>query len=171
MARDRRAIEVQFRDLKQIFAIGKDLCGQIKPTTKGPSGRQALDKRCPVKRPHSARNIGVDWHKITSELKKFCEDSKYWLEHNTYASWDELGVRFHHRLVCIHPFPNGNGTHARLMTDLLLKQNGQPIFTWGAHFFGEEVGRKKDDVRQSYLEALRDADLKKFDKLNKFVRS
>ena len=41
-------------------------------------------------------------------------------------------MRFHHRLVAIHPFPNGNGRHARLMADLLVMRSGA-----GAVFLGE----------------------------------
>jgi Fic-DOC domain mobile mystery protein B len=119
----------------------------------------------------SAKNIGVDWHNITTEVKKLCDDVNYWIRHNAYANWDELGARFHHRLICIHPFPNGNGRHARIMTDLLLKQNGQAVFTWGALSSGEEVGRGKYDVRQQYLDALRAADNKNCKKLIEFVRS
>jgi fido (protein-threonine AMPylation protein) len=42
----------------------------------------------------------------------------YWLERGTYPL-DEIAARFHHRLVAIHPFPNGKGRHGRLMADLL----------------------------------------------------
>jgi fido (protein-threonine AMPylation protein) len=46
--------------------------------------------------------------------------------------WDEFGARFHHRLVAVHPFANGNGRHARLMTETLLKSHGQALFSWGS---------------------------------------
>jgi hypothetical protein len=40
-------------------------------------------------------------------------------------------VRFHHRLVQIHPFLNGNGRHSRLMADLLVMQLGTGRFSGG----------------------------------------
>ena len=71
----------------------------------------------------SNKNIGVDWLHIPVNLKVLMDDLCYQLENNIYPL-DELAVRFHHRLVVIHPFANGNGRHARLMADiLLLSQN------------------------------------------------
>jgi Fic family protein len=79
--------------------------------------------------------------------------------------WDELGARFHHRLVAIHPFPNGNGRHARLMTDLLLEANQQPPFTWGAARPAAEGA-----ARREYIRALVAADGGDFAPLIGFVR-
>ena len=50
----------------------------------------------------------------------------------TRHSPDEITVRFHHRLVAIHPFPNGNGRHARLIADVLVTKLGRPAFSWGS---------------------------------------
>jgi len=111
------------------------------------------------------KNIGIDPAQITTELKKLCDDAAYQIEHKSYPL-DEIAVRFHHRLTWIHPFPNGNGRHARLMTDLLLKQNGSEPFDWG----------KSDlvapgEVRDRYIAALRVADGRDYALLFKFVRS
>jgi fido (protein-threonine AMPylation protein) len=65
-------------------------------------------------------------------MKLLLDDTKYWIENDTYP-WKELAARFHHRLVQIHAFPNGNGRHARLMTEILLQQHDQPTTTWGIH--------------------------------------
>ena len=63
---------------------------------------------------------------------KLCEDVAVWIESGSYPP-DEIAARFHHRLVAIHLFPNGNGRHARTMTDLLLVQRlGRPRFSWGS---------------------------------------
>lgn len=80
---------------------------------------------------------------------------------------DELVARFHHALVWIHPFPNGNGRHARMMADALLKQLGRPAFSWGsgANLVSANV------VRARYLAALRAADKNDFTDLVAFVRS
>lgn len=98
----------------------------------------------------SNKNIGVDWQTISTELKKLLDDTKYWIEHKAYP-WNELVARFHHRLVWIHPFPNGNGRHSRLMTDLVNRYNGQPELTWGQ-------STEKKDVRSRYIAALKRAD-------------
>ncbi len=79
-------------------------------------------------------------------------DVKFWLEHKTYPI-EEIAIRFHHKLVFIHPFPNGNGRFSRLAADLLLEYNGARRFTWGATNLS-----KDDEPRKKYLAALRKAD-------------
>jgi len=98
------------------------------------------------------KNVGIHWPFIPAELHSLCEDTRYWLDHDTYG-WVELGARFHHRLVSIHPFPNGNGRHARLATDIVLRQNGQKALTWGSQSLTAE-----GTPRRAYIEALRVAD-------------
>ena len=113
----------------------------------------------------TARNIGVEPWQITSMLRNLLEDTNYWISHETYPP-DEIAVRFHHRLVLIHPFPNGNGRHARLATDLLLVKLGQERFTWGRTSL---VTPGK--TRQQYIAALRAADAHDIQPLLAFVRS
>ena len=98
------------------------------------------------------KNIGIAPQNIYVELKKLHDDVALQL---VCKDWeiDEIAARFHHRLVSIHPFPNGNGRFSRTMTDLLLVQNGRERFTWGA---GDLV--RAGDARQRYLHALRAAD-------------
>lgn len=60
---------------------------------------------------NTERNIGIAAYLIGVELRTLIGDVKYWIEHNTFPI-DEIAVRFHHRLVAIHPFPNGNGRHS-----------------------------------------------------------
>ena len=76
------------------------------------------------------KNIGVDPLHIAVNLRQLLDDCHYWIEHVTYPP-DETAARFHHRLVSIHPFPNGNGRHGRLAADLLLTDLDQPRFSWG----------------------------------------
>ncbi len=111
------------------------------------------------------KNLGVDKSQIQEELKKLCDDAKYWIDHRTY-DWNELAVRFHYRLVSIHPFPNGNGRHARLMADVLLYQNHQPRLTWGGRSLVEE-----SQARSTYLAALKEADRGIVQPLIDFARS
>ena len=114
----------------------------------------------------SDKNIGVAWHQIPASLKNLCDDARLWIELRE-ESPDEIAVRFHHRLVSIHPFPNGNGRHARLMTDLLLENvlHG-PRFTWGR----EDLSRI-GTARQRYIAALRAADEHNYKPLLEFVRT
>ena len=111
------------------------------------------------------KNIGVAPENIAVELRKLLEDTKVQLEHKG-ASIDEIAARFHHRLVSIHPFANGNGRHSRLITDLLLSANGSQPFIWGA---GDLV--HEGEARDRYLAALLAADRKDYKPLLAFVKS
>ncbi len=75
----------------------------------------------------SDKNIGIDWRQIGIRLRDLLDDVRYQIDNKTYPP-DKTAVRFHHRLVSVHPFPNGNGRHARLMADLLIGKLGQPRF-------------------------------------------
>ena len=111
------------------------------------------------------RNIGVEPWNIASMLRNLIDDARFWVSHGVYLP-DEIAVRFHHRLVSIHPFPNGNGRHARLASDLLLVQLGQKRFTWG------RVNLVSAGVtRQAYVAALRSADAYNIQALLEFARS
>ncbi len=113
----------------------------------------------------SGKSVGVDAYRIPQDLRQLLGDARYWIENATYGA-DEIAARFHHRLVSIHPYPNGNGRHSRLATDLLLKQLGQPRFTWGSENLVDA-----NETRQSYISALRTADAHDFGPLLTFVRS
>ncbi len=117
----------------------------------------------------SNTNIGVSKEHIMNDLGQLLGNTQYWLENNTY-SIDETAARFHHRLVQIHVFPNGNGRHARLMTDLILLKNGASRFSWGTNgtYTPLEVEGK---TRSDYLAALKKADQNDFDALVAFARS
>ena len=92
-------------------------------------------------------------------------DVRYWIENQTYSA-DEIAIRFHHRLVQIHPFPNGNGRHARLIADLLVMKLGQPSFTWGLKDLVQP-----GEARARYLEGIRKADTGDIQPLLEFARS
>ena len=98
------------------------------------------------------RNLGVEPWKIQTEVFQLLDDVRYWIENRTYES-DEIAVRFHHRLVAIHPFPNGNGRWSRLAADLLIVTLGGVRFTWGRTNL-QTIG----EVRRQYIDALHDAD-------------
>lgn len=109
---------------------------------------------------------GIAPESIEVETKKLCENVKVQLEYKSLGI-DEIAARFHHLLVKIHPFPNGNGRFSRTMTDLLLVHNGAERFTWGA---GDLISNTSE-VRKRYISALRIADEKIYEPLFDFVRS
>jgi len=112
----------------------------------------------------SEKTIGIAWWQITEALSNLCEDAKCWYDERIHSP-DETAARFHHRLTLIHPFPNGNGRHARLATDVLLTSHGRPRFTWGRtdlHGVGEN--------RERYIAALRAADGQDFEPLFDFLQ-
>jgi Fic-DOC domain mobile mystery protein B len=111
------------------------------------------------------RNIGVAPHRIGVDLRNLLDDCRYWIEHGTYPP-DEIAARFHHRLVWIHPFPNGNGRHARLAADLLLAGLDQPRFSWGRVNLVDA-----NETRRAYVAALRAADGHEIRPLLEFVRA
>lgn len=113
----------------------------------------------------TARNIGVDAYRIAMDMRQLVDDGRYWVEHETYPS-DEIAVRFSHRLVVIHPFPNGNGRLSRLVGDLLARQLGQSIFTWGRTGLIDA-----GETRARYVAALRAADSHDIGPLLAFARS
>jgi Fic-DOC domain mobile mystery protein B len=114
----------------------------------------------------SDKNIGCDWTLVSVKLNQLLGNARYWVNTSTFPP-DEIAARFHHALVWIHPFPNGNGRHSRLMADALLKQLGQKAFSWGG---GGNLA-SASDVRARYLAALRAADKNDFTDLLAFVRS
>ena len=111
------------------------------------------------------RNIGVEPWRIAAEVKTLLDDAKCWIDQGSYGA-DEIAVRFHHRLVWIHPFPNGNGRHARLAADLLITTLGGTRFTWGRNSLVAS-----GETRKRYVAALRAADNHDIDPLLAFARS
>ncbi len=114
----------------------------------------------------SGKNIGVEAWGIRSSLHDLLRDVEIWIEQKAYVP-DEIAARFHHRLVAIHLYANGNGRHARLMADLLLVHIlNRPRFTWGSKSLVQA-----GECRASYISALRAADRHDYRPLLEFVRS
>lgn len=111
------------------------------------------------------RNLGIVAHRIPVEVRTLFDDVRYWLGNETYPP-DEIAVRLHHRLVAIHPFPNGNGRHARLMADLLIEKLGGEPFSWGSQSLADE-----GELRTRYIGALQAADGHDIGLLITFARS
>jgi Fic-DOC domain mobile mystery protein B len=114
----------------------------------------------------SDKNIGGQWYQVPLSLRALCENTALWVELREEPD-DLIAARFHHRLVSIHPFSNGNGRHARLMADLLLKNIlKQKEFTWG----GKNLSNA-GDIRKQYIESLQAADRGDYAPLFAFVRT
>ena len=113
------------------------------------------------------KNIGINPFQIGMQMRIHLDNARNWVEHGTYGPL-EAGARFHHRIVQIHPFPNGNGRHARIATDIFLQDyfDHAPI-EW-ASGFDLDAGNAR---RGAYISALRAADAGDFDPILKFVRS
>lgn len=111
------------------------------------------------------KNIGVDPIQVAIQLRQLLDDAKYWVEHGTYPP-KELAARFHHRLVFVHPFPNGNGRHARIMADAVLtKLLNESAIDWAGGYRLEAMNER----RNQYIAALRAADGHDMSALLEFV--
>ena len=113
----------------------------------------------------SERNIGVDVYRISTDLRQLIDECQYWIDNKTYEA-DEIAARFSHRLVQIHPFPNGNGRHSRTAADLLLVNLGKERFSWGRESLVDA-----GETRQKYIDALHAADKHDYAPLFAFVRT
>ena len=113
---------------------------------------------------NSGRNIGVAPYQIPIQLMQLFDDVKFWISENTYSN-HEIAVRLHHKLVQIHPFPNGNGRISRLMADLSSQQLcGCPLY-WGITNL-----TNISEVRSRYINSLRKADAGDYMELLDFTR-
>jgi Fic-DOC domain mobile mystery protein B len=114
----------------------------------------------------SEKNIGVEWINIGVELKYLIDDTKYWIENKTYPP-DEIAIRFKHRLVNIHCFPNGNGRHSRIMADIIIESIfGKDVFTWN-----HSKMVQADETRKKYIAAIREGDKGNIKPLLEFARN
>lgn len=113
----------------------------------------------------SEKNIGVPWYTIPADVKLLLDDVNFWYANQTYTP-DETAIRFKHRLVSIHCFPNGNGRHSRLIADVIIENIYKlPIFSWG-----EKNLTNKSDLRKAYINSLRAADQGDYTSLVAFAR-
>ncbi len=112
------------------------------------------------------KNIGVEFFRIPSETKALIDDANYWLKHQTYGI-EEIAIIFHHRLVKIHLFSNGNGRHARFTADAIIAKFGGKKLSWG----GKSDLTKPDEIRKTYILALKEADHGNYAPLIAFAHS
>ena len=110
-------------------------------------------------------NIGVAPFHIAMSLQSVCDDAKYWIDHEIFSP-EEIAIRFHHRLVSVHPFPNGNGRLSRLTADILLYNLVKKRLNWGQDLHSTDF-----EIRQDYIRCLREADNGDYTDLLKFCLS
>ena len=114
------------------------------------------------------KNLGIPFPLIGIELRKLIDDTLFQINNKSFPS-DEIAIRFKHRLVSVHCFPNGNGRHSRLMADLIVeKLFHTPVFTWG---HSHSHLSSNDEVRSTYLTALKEADWNNYQPLIEFARN
>ena len=117
----------------------------------------------------SDKNISPHhWTQVPVLLHELVENTRAQVAASgrTPAELDDVAMRFHHVLVRVHPWPNGNGRHARLATDVLLVHWGRPPFSWG-----EEANlAAMSAIRAEYIAALQRADGGDYEKLRRMVR-
>ncbi|MDC1237227.1 mobile mystery protein B [Polaribacter sp.] len=112
------------------------------------------------------KNIGIPWTQIGIELKNLLDDTIYWIDNNTFPP-EEIAIRFKHRIVSIHCFPNGNGRHSRMMADIIMESIfGNDIFSWH-----QSNMVKANETRNQYIKALREADKGNFKQLIEFAKN
>ena len=111
------------------------------------------------------KNIGINPLQIAAQLRTLLDDARFWAEHGAYPPV-EAAVRFHHRLVVIHPFANGNGRFSRIMADAYLEDvlEADPI-DWGGGYDLQAMNER----REQYIAALRAADAGDYSLLFEFV--
>ncbi len=114
----------------------------------------------------SNKNIGVDKFLISTQLHQLIDDCKYWIDNAVFDD-DEIAIRFKHRLVAIHLFPNGNGRHSRIMADIMIRHIfKKPLFSWGTKDLAQ-----KEKNRDNYIKALKKADNGDIEPLKTFANS
>lgn len=113
----------------------------------------------------TGKNIGIDPIHIPVALRTLMDDAQFWADNKTYSP-SEAAIRLHHRLVKVHPFPNGNGRHARIIADAVLNRvyKAKPIDWTGGHDL-----QKMNERRTAYIAALKAADQDDIGPLMKFV--
>jgi len=111
-------------------------------------------------------NIGVDFHLIPEQIKLLCGDFNYWNSDKGAMPPLEIAARLQNRLTRIHPFINGNGRHARLITDIFFHSVKHPLPKWPQI----QLMSEGDQVRARYIEAMKAADKEDYRELMAFMK-
>ena len=88
-------------------------------------------------------------------MRTCLDDARYWRKSGTTYEPLETTARFHHKLVWVHPFANGNGRWGRIMADAYLAKIDPHVFLdWSR---GSTLVAASDH-RARYVAGLRSAD-------------
>ena len=110
-------------------------------------------------------NIGIAWSQIPEQVHVLCDDFAFWNTTQSSMPILEVAARLQNRLTRIHPFKNGNGRHARLITDIFLHSRNHPLPKWPQI----QLIENGDAVRKNYIVAMKQADLGNYDELITFI--
>lgn len=112
-------------------------------------------------------NMGCDPHLIREQMKLLCDDFLLWDALDPPMPPLEVAARLQNRLTKIHPFRNGNGRHARLITDIFFHSRKHPLPQW------PQIHRlpQGESIRTHYIEAMKRADQGDFTNLIVFMQS
>ena len=102
----------------------------------------------------TGKSVGIEAYKIGSEINRLIHDVGIWEKEKKPVR--EIAARIHHRLAWIHPYENGNGRFARMITNIYLHKKNKPAIAWP---------KDKDNFRHSYLDALKKADSGDFESI------
>jgi Fic-DOC domain mobile mystery protein B len=111
-------------------------------------------------------NIGVEFHLIPEQIKLLCGDFNYWNSDKGAMPPLQIAARLQNRLTRIHPFINGNGRHARLITDIFFHSVKHPLPKWPQI----QLLSEGDQVRSRYIEAMKAADKEDYRELMAFMK-
>ena len=149
--------------LEQRRRRGTVLTGRFMRTLHKKMFDETWDHAGRYRRGKSTRGVAA-WT-VSTRVEDVIAKARGWIQQAAYAP-DELAIRFHHRMSEVHPFECGNGRVTRLMTDALMVEMGQAVFSWGAR-----SGLSAADLRDRYLAGLRVADNDNIGVLLAFARS
>ena len=111
-------------------------------------------------------NLGVLWHMIPEQVRLLQDDFHYWDMSESSMPTLEIAARLQNRLTRIHPFKNGNGRHARLITDIFLYSRDHPLPVWPQI----QLMDQEDDIRAQYISAMKKADMEDYRDLIAFIQ-
>lgn len=114
----------------------------------------------------SEKKIGIKWTQIGVELNYLLDDTRFWIQNGTFSP-EEIAIRFKHRIVSIHCFPNGNGRHSRLMADIIM----EAVFYKEAFSWQQSNMVKADQTRKEYIACLKEADNGNINPLIEFAKN
>ena len=113
---------------------------------------------------HINLNIGIIWSQIPEQIRILCDDFAFWNTSKCSMSILEVAARLQNRLTRIHPFKNGNGRHARLITDIFLRSRDHPLPKWPQI----QLIEQGNVIRKRYIDAMKQADMENFNPLMAF---